>query len=92
MTSSRIHENAYEMSVRAANITRAAESLLKLIWDIKQFLIINDFPLINESISKKVESNLFKVNEIDMKLINLRDEIANELYELEDEFYHSIIK
>ncbi|CAG2117802.1 unnamed protein product, partial [Medioppia subpectinata] len=73
-------------------ICRASESLLKLIWDIKQFLIINDFPLINESISKKVDTNLINVSDIDHKLLNLRDEIANELYELENEYYNSLIK
>ncbi|CAG2120785.1 unnamed protein product [Medioppia subpectinata] len=80
------------MCCRAANICRASESLLKLIWDIKQFLIINDFPLINESISEKVDTNLTNVSDIDHKLLNLRDEIANELYELEDEYYNSLIK
>lgn len=92
LTTAKIQSNAYEQCVRAANMTRAAESLLKLIWDIKQFLIINDFPLINDSITKRVDANLAKVNEIDAKLLNLRDEIATELYELEDEFYNSIVK
>ncbi|CAG2119087.1 unnamed protein product, partial [Medioppia subpectinata] len=58
LTASETQAVAYEMCCRAANICRASESLLKLIWDIKQFLIINDFPLINESISKKVDTNL----------------------------------
>jgi mediator of RNA polymerase II transcription subunit 22 len=87
-----VQSKTYEMCCRAANMTRAADSLLKLIWDIKQFLIINDFPLINESISNRVEANIYKVNEIDHKLLNLRDEISVELYELEDEFYNSLIK
>ena len=92
LTTSRLQSDCYEMCCRAANICRAAESLVKLIWDIKQFLIINDFPLINESISKRVEQNVINANEIDNKLVNLKNEIALELYELEDEYYHSLIK
>ncbi|RWS31145.1 mediator of RNA polymerase II transcription subunit 22-like isoform X2 [Leptotrombidium deliense] len=89
MSSSRIQEN-YEMNVRAANIVRASQSINKLIYSIKQFIIINDFPLINEAISNK--SNYYKVNEIDNKLMALRDEISNELFDLEEDFYSSIIK
>ena len=36
--------DGYEMQVRAANIVRAGESLMNLVSDIKQFLILNDFP------------------------------------------------
>ncbi|RWS04002.1 mediator of RNA polymerase II transcription subunit 22-like protein [Dinothrombium tinctorium] len=89
LNSSRIQEN-YEMNVRAANICRAAQSISKLIYSIKQFIIINDFPLINEAISNK--TSYFKVNEIDNKLITLRDEISSELFDLEEDFYSSIIK
>ncbi|XP_054168744.1 mediator of RNA polymerase II transcription subunit 22-like [Oppia nitens] len=92
VSGSETQATSYEMCCRAANMCRAAESMLKLIWDIKQFLIINDFPLINDSISKKVADNMINVADIDHKLINLRDEIANELYELEDEYYNSLIK
>ena len=57
-----------------------------------QFLVVNDFPLINESISKRVEQNVINANDIDSKLVNLKNEIGLELYELEDEYYHSLIK
>ncbi|KAI1303127.1 Mediator of RNA polymerase II transcription subunit 22 [Halotydeus destructor] len=103
VTPARIQETTYEMHVRAANITRAAESIMKLIWDIKQYLIINDFPLINSAISlqsskepprdgNQPESNYVKADNVDMKLMHLRDEITNELYELEDEYYNTLVK
>lgn len=90
MSAARIQESTYEMRVRAANMTRAAESIMKLIWDIKQYLIINDFPLINDTISNQTDYS--KVFEIDNKLTSLRDEISNELYDLEDEYYNSLVK
>ena len=39
--------------MRAANIVRAGENLMKLISDLKTFLVIHDFPAINESIEKR---------------------------------------
>ena len=81
-----------EVTVRAASINRASESILKLIWEIKQYQKINDFPWINNAIANKSEENLKKTQEIDMGLTLLRDEITNELYELEEEYYHSFYK
>lgn len=91
-TYSKLEELSFEVNIRAANLTRACESLIKLIWEIKQYQTINDFPLINESISSKVDANLRKANDVDALLINLRDEITSDLYELEDEYYNSFVK
>lgn len=83
-------QEQYEMEVRAANICKASEELIKLIYNIKQFLIINDFPLINDAISST--ANLAKAEEIDKRLQRLRDEVVVELFDLEDEYYSSYIK
>lgn len=84
------NQEQYEMEVRSSNICKASEELIKLIYNIKQFLIINDFPLINDAISST--ANLQKSNEIDKRLQRLRDEITTELFELEDEYYSSYIR
>lgn len=91
-TYSKLEELSFEVNIRSANLIRACESLVKLIWEIKQYQTINDFPLINESITNKVESNLRKSQEIDARLVSLRDEITNELYDLEEEYYNSFVK
>nr|XP_042913953.1 mediator of RNA polymerase II transcription subunit 22-like [Parasteatoda tepidariorum] len=80
------------MHVRAANIVRAAESLMKLISDIKQYLILNDFPSVNEAISQKTKMCRAVQDSIDSKLTNLRDDMASELYDLEEEYYSSAFK
>lgn len=51
-------QDTYEMHVRAANMVRAGESLMKLVSDIKQYLILNDFPSVNEAIAQN--SKLFR--------------------------------
>ncbi|XP_036384823.1 mediator of RNA polymerase II transcription subunit 22 isoform X1 [Megalops cyprinoides] len=82
-------QDHYEMHVRAANIVRAGESLMKLVSDLKQFLILNDFPSVNEAISLRNQQLRSLQEECDKKLTSLRDEIAIDLYELEEEYYSS---
>ncbi|XP_043576594.1 mediator of RNA polymerase II transcription subunit 22 isoform X2 [Chiloscyllium plagiosum] len=68
---------------------RAGESLMKLVSDLKQFLILNDFPSVNEAINQRKQQLRNLQEECDKKLITLRDEIAVDLYELEEEYYSS---
>uniref|UniRef100_A0A452VEP4 Mediator of RNA polymerase II transcription subunit 22 n=1 Tax=Ursus maritimus TaxID=29073 RepID=A0A452VEP4_URSMA len=82
-------QDNYEMHVRAANIVRAGESLMKLVSDLKQFLILNDFPSVNEAIDQRNQQLRALQEECDRKLIALRDEISIDLYELEEEYYSS---
>lgn len=85
-------QDNYEMHVRAANIVRAGESLMKLVSDLKQFLILNDFPSVNEAIDQRNQQLRALQEECDRKLITLRDEVSIDLYELEEEYYSSRYK
>merc|ERR1712212_350414 len=38
-----VEEIHFQMQVRSSNMVRAAESLMKLVADVKQYLILNDF-------------------------------------------------
>ncbi|NXF09685.1 MED22 polymerase, partial [Smithornis capensis] len=82
-------QDNYEMHVRAANIVRAGESLMKLVSAPPQFLILNDFPSVNEAINQRNQQLKSLQEECDKKLIALRDEISIDLYELEEEYYSS---
>nr|ACO10579.1 Mediator of RNA polymerase II transcription subunit 22 [Caligus rogercresseyi] len=85
-------EDSFEKMVRAANMVRASESLIKLISDIKQYLILNDFPSVNEAISHNSKMFLDLRDSCDRKLTVLRDELAVDLFELEEEYYSSCYK
>lgn len=73
-------------------LVRAGESLMKLVSDIKQYLILNDFPSVNEAIAQNSKLFRTKQQECDQKLMSLRDDIAADLYDLEDEYFTSIYK
>lgn len=85
-------EDIFEMQVRAANMVRAGESLMKLISDIKQYLILNDFPAVNDAIAHNSKLFLNLQDNVDCKLTTLRDELSVDLFELEDEYYSSQYK
>lgn len=48
---------------------------MKLVSDLKQFLILNDFPSVNEAIDQRNQQLRALQEECDRKLITLRDEI-----------------
>ena len=60
-------EDNLEMQVRASNMVRAGESLMKLVSDLKIYLILNDFPNVNEAISSN--SRMFKDMQVKLLLV-----------------------
>ncbi|CAG0883188.1 unnamed protein product [Cyprideis torosa] len=87
-----LEQDGLEMQVRAANIVRATESLNKLVADLKQYLILNDFPSVNDAIAQNTKVSRGQSEEIDTKLKALRDDLAVDLFDMEDEYYSSIYK
>ena len=103
-------EDNLEMQVRASNMVRAGESLMKLVSDLKIYLILNDFPNVNEAISSNsrmfkdmqvkweiiwktfLKFNSFFQSSCDRNLTSLRDDLATDLFELEEEYYSSSFK
>lgn len=65
---------------------------MKLVTDLKQYLILNDFPSANAAIEQNVQSYQRLAQESDRKLMALRDDMAADLYDLEEEYYSSPFK
>uniref|UniRef100_G1Q468 Mediator of RNA polymerase II transcription subunit 22 n=1 Tax=Myotis lucifugus TaxID=59463 RepID=G1Q468_MYOLU len=82
-------QDNYEMHVRASKIVRAGESLMKLVSDLKQFLILNDFLSVNEAIDQRNQQLRALQEECDRKLTALWEEASMDLYELEEAYYSS---
>ena len=75
----------YQMRVRAANIVRAGESLLRLISELKTFIILNDFPSINHDV-RDHKTMLNQGNkQYTEHLVKLKDEFTSALHDLESE-------
>ena len=65
---------------------------MKLVSDLKQYLILNDFHSVNEAIITNSQLYRTMQQENDKRLVDLRDDMATELYDLEEEYYTSIYK
>ncbi|ELU16242.1 hypothetical protein CAPTEDRAFT_221845 [Capitella teleta] len=89
---SKCEQDQFELEVRAANIVRAGESLMKLVSEVKQFVILNDFRSVNESIMAQMHMYRHVQTECDTKLFALRDDMAADLFEMEEEYYSSVYK
>lgn len=71
---------------------RAGESLMKLVSDVKQFVILNDFRSVNESIMTQMTMYRRVQADCDSKLLALRDDMSADLFEMEEEYYSSVYK
>lgn len=85
-------QDGNECKVRAANIVRAGESLLKLVSDIKQFLILNNFPGVNETIDRRCKQLHTLQKDSQNTLCSMKEDLAGSLYDLEEEYYNSFCK
>ncbi len=66
-----------EIAVRSANIVRAAVALSKLVSDLKENLILNDFSSINE-ITSRITAHLQKLVAIQNKeLLDVYSSLGN---------------
>ena len=79
--------DTYQMQVRAANIVRAGESLLKLVSELKTFVILNDFPSINQHVKDENDSLSETTKALERHFLKLKEEFSIVLYELESEKY-----
>ena len=65
---------------------------MKLVSDIKEFLILNDFPSVNESITDRSK----KLQEFDKQtrhiLVAMKEDLSTAVHELEDSYYLSSFK
>ena len=62
---------------------------MKLVSDMKEFLILNDFPSVNNSISERSKAIQEITNQTDQQLLTLKQELAVHLFELEQSYYSS---
>lgn len=65
---------------------------MKLVSDMKEFLILNDFPSVNTSIAERSNAIQEITNQTDQQLLFLKQELAVNLFELEQSYYSSCYK
>jgi hypothetical protein len=81
--------DSFEIQIRTSNIIKSAESLSKIISDLKDLTILNDFKSLNAQITNQCA--ILKKNEleIDMHLTKKKDLMVKLLHDLQHEYYTS---
>lgn len=74
-----------EMSVRASNMIRCAESLMNLNEELKKLFFLNDFPFISQTVQRARERATTETKEAQKRMMHVYSEIQNELFDLEEE-------
>lgn len=84
--------DSFEIEIRTSNIVKAAESLSKVVSDLKDLTILNDFKSINTQITSQCAFLKVKEHEIDRTLLMTRDVLAKVLIDLQHEYCMSNYK
>ncbi|XP_017044031.1 mediator of RNA polymerase II transcription subunit 22 [Drosophila ficusphila] len=90
--STQCEKDALELQVRAGNIVRAGESLIKMVKDLKEFYIFYNYASIDEDIRRNSELCIATQGEYDEKIAKVADEMEEDLSDLEEEYYNSSYK
>ena len=79
--------DSFEIQIRTCNIVTSTESLSKIVSDLKDLTILNDFKSINSQIQGQCNFLKQKEFDIDRQLTNTKDMLAKLLSELQHEYY-----
>ena len=84
--------DGFETEIRTANIITSMESLIKVVSDLKDLTILNDFRSINQQIAQQSKLLDQKEYEMDKRLVQIKDVLVKLLTELQQEYYYSSYK
>lgn len=82
----------FEIQIRTANIVKSTESLSRVVSELKDLTILNDFKSINLQIMNQCMFLKFKENEIEQQLTMAKDNLYKISYSLQQEYYSSNYK
>ena len=84
--------DTYQIEIRTSNIIKATESLSKIVSDLKDLVILNDFKSINSQITSQCGYFKQREEEIDKALIAFRDNMFPLVDDLQRQYYSSNFK
>ncbi|KAL5728645.1 Mediator of RNA polymerase II transcription subunit 22a [Ranunculus cassubicifolius] len=82
-------QEAFMMEMRAARTVQAAESILKLVSELKQTAIFSGFASLNEHVEQRTIEFNQQAEKTERMLSRIGEEAAGSLKELESHYYSS---
>lgn len=85
-------QEVFQMEVHAARVVQAADSLLKLVSELKQTAVFSEFNTLNEHIEQRVAKFGDQCEETQSLLSTVGEQAAIALKEIESHYYLSLHK
>ncbi|KAK9062409.1 hypothetical protein SSX86_019595 [Deinandra increscens subsp. villosa] len=85
-------QEAFMMEVRAAKMVQAADSLLKLVSELKQTAIFSGFASLNDHVDKRTAELNQQAEKTDRMLARIGEDAAASLKEMESHYYSSLLR
>ncbi|XP_050126234.1 mediator of RNA polymerase II transcription subunit 22b-like [Malus sylvestris] len=85
-------QEAFMMETRAARMVQAADSLLKLVSELKQTAIFSGFASLNDHVEKRIVEFNQQAENTDRLLARIGEQAAASLKELESHYYSSALR
>ncbi|CAL1367407.1 unnamed protein product [Linum trigynum] len=82
-------QEAFMMEMRASRMVQAADSLLKLVSELKQSAIFSGFASLNDHVDQRIAEFNQQAEKTDDMLARIAEEAAASLKELESHYYSS---
>ncbi|KAI8092167.1 surfeit locus protein 5 subunit 22 of mediator complex-domain-containing protein [Gilbertella persicaria] len=86
----KVAQEGYQIESQAAQIVRSCESLLSLVGELKQSLLLNDTKTLSklrQARSEKLTENTVAIKE---RILTIKKELADTVYDLESVYYRSL--
>ncbi|PKU84212.1 mediator of RNA polymerase II transcription subunit 22a-like isoform X2 [Dendrobium catenatum] len=83
-------QEAFQMETRASRMVQAADSLLKLVSELKQTAIFSGFESLNENVERRIAEFNQLEESSDRLLQRIGEQAAVSLNELETHYYSSV--
>ncbi|KAL8113179.1 mediator of RNA polymerase II transcription subunit 22a-like [Apium graveolens] len=83
-------QEAFMMEMRASRMVQAADSLLKLVSELKQTAIFSGFATLNDHVEQRTEELNQLAEKTDGMLARIGEDAAASLTELESHYYSSV--
>ncbi|GJN05904.1 hypothetical protein PR202_ga23579 [Eleusine coracana subsp. coracana] len=85
-------QEAFQMEMRAARMVHAADSLLKLVSELKRTAIFSGLASLNENVDRRIEVLGQQAEGTERMLERIGQEAAASLKELEAHYYLSVVR
>ncbi|XP_020266597.1 mediator of RNA polymerase II transcription subunit 22b-like [Asparagus officinalis] len=85
-------QDSFQMEVRAAKMTQAAYSLLKLVSELKQTAMFSGFASLNENVERRTAVFNQEAETTERMLERIGEQAAASLKELESHYYSSVMR